>query len=402
MLRAAGRDSASAMTGTGEETRPRLWTPGFAGMLALTLLGFANLAAFYGLEPWLRGRGLGAAQAGFAISAFTLVALLLIPFLAPRITPARAGRCIVAGFGVTLLALPLYLLAQDFPQILALRLLHGLGFVLTLTGIVAAFVAMVPPARAGEAFALFGVADLLPFALLPPLLEASLPWFGGDPAAQYAAMALLQAPALALAIWIARRPPPEAPPAETTAAGRARGAVLLLLAVNTAAFLAHALLFSLAKPRALELGGAAYVGLFFGLQTATIMALRLLVRGAFDRMDQRRLAAGGLTLVALALALLAAPLPPLVLLPAAILAGLGFGAALPLLNALMHRHSPPERRGANLNLMMLTLQLGYLLGPLLGGLAAGVAGYAGAFALAALCLLPALPALLLLPREAGH
>ncbi|MBU8539213.1 MFS transporter [Falsiroseomonas tokyonensis] len=387
------------MMDQGSARRPPLWSAGFAGLLALVLLGFANLAAFYGLEPWLRSRGLGPAQAGLAIAGFTLVALVLIPPLSARITPATAGRCIVAGFAVTLLALPLYALAEGFPALLALRLLHGLGFVLTLVGIITAFVATVPPGREGEAYALFGVADLLPFALLPPLMELSLPRFGGDPAAQYAAMALLQAPALLLAAWIARRPPPAAPPAEAPGpAAPMAHPVRLLLAVNTAAFLAHALLFSLLKPRALELEGAALVGLFFGLQTATIMALRLLAGSAFDRLDQRSTAAAGLGLVALALGALALPLPALALVPLALAIGLGFGAALPLLNALMHRHSPPERRGANLNLMMLTLQLGYLLGPLLGGLAVGLVGYAGAFLLAALSVAAALPALRRLPR----
>jgi MFS family permease len=381
-----------------DQARPALWSAGFAGMLVLTLLGFANLAAFYGLEPWLRGRGLGPAQAGIAIAGFTLVALLLIPPLSARITPATAGRCIVAGFAVTLLALPLYPLAQGFPHLLALRLWHGLGFVLTLVGIITAFVAMVPPARAGQAYSLFSVADLLPFALLPPILEATLAETGGDPAGQYAAMALLQAPAMLLALLIARRPPAAAATTTAEAILPRGGVVWLLLAVNTLAFLAHALLFSLLKPRALELDGAAQVGLFFGVQTATIMALRLLAGGAFDRLDQRRVAAGGLGMVVLALGLLALPLGSGLLLPVALLFGLGFGAALPLLNALMHRHSPPERRGANLNLMMLTLQLGYLAGPLLGGVAVAFAGYGAAFGLAALCLAPALPALLRLPR----
>lgn len=377
--------------------RPALWSAGFSGMLGLTLLGFANLAGFYGLEPWLRGRGLGPAQAGLAIGAFTLVALLLIPPLSARLVPASAGRCIVAGFGVTLIALPLYMLADGFPQLLALRLWHGLGFVLTLVGIVTGFVAMVPPARAGEAYSLFSVADLLPFALLPPILEATLDGFGGDPGGQYAALAMLQAPAMLLALLIARRIPIAAPAGVAPGLPR-QAAVWLLLAVNTLAFLAHALLFSLLKPRALELDGAAQVGLFFGVQTATIMALRLLAGSAFDRLDQRRAAAAGLALVVLALALLALPSGAGVLLPAALLSGLGFGAALPLLNALMHRHSPPERRGANLSLMMLTLQLGYLAGPLLGGLVVGVAGYGAAFGVAALCLAPALPALRRLPR----
>ena len=379
-----------------------MWTGPFAGSLALALLGFANLAAFYGLEPWLRGRGLGAAQAGIAIAAFTLVALVLIPPIARRVKPATAGRCTVAGFGLTLLALPAYALVDGFAALLALRLLHGLGFVLTLVGITTLFVAVVPPARAGEAYSLFSVADLLPFALLPPLMELTLPRFGDDPGMQYAALALLQAPAMALAFFLARRyPPPAEPPVATATSRRGRRRsmpVLILLAANTGAFVAHAVLFTLAKPRALEMDGAALVGLFFMVQTGTIMVLRLTAGGFFDRLDQRRLGALGLALVTLALVLMASPFGANALLPLALLFGLGFGAALPLLNALMHHHSPPEDRGENINLMMLTLQVGYLFGPLVAGLVVSQAGYSAGFLMAALCVAPAIPALLRLPR----
>ncbi|MBX9596166.1 MAG: MFS transporter, partial [Roseomonas sp.] len=319
---------------------------------------------------------------------------------------ASAGWCTVAGFTVTLLVLPLYLVADGFAALVGLRLLHGFGFVLTLVGITTRFVALVPPQRAGEAYSLFSVADLLPFALLPPLLELTLPSFGGDAANQYAAMALLQAPALLLAVVLARR---VAPPSSDVAgapggkAGWRGGPVLALLLINTAAFIAHAVLFSMAKGRALEMGGEALVGLFFALQTGTIMVLRLSAGKLFDRLDQRRASAFGAAVVTLALLLLALPIGGTamgawVLVPVALLLGIGFGACLPLLNALMHRHSPPAQRGANINLMMLTLQVGYLFGPLLGGLVVNWAGYPAAFVMAAVLLAPAVPLLLRLPR----
>lgn len=385
---------------------PRLWRGDFAGVLALALLGFANLAAFYGLEPWLRSRGLDAAQAGGTIAAFTLVALVLMPAVAARVSVASAGWCTVAGFGVTLLVLPLYLVVDGFAGFVGLRLLHGFGFVLTLVGITTRFVALVPPQRAGEAYSLFSVADLLPFALLPPLLELTLPAFGGDAANQYAAMALLQAPALLLAVVLARR---SIGAGSHVAGGAARkagprsGLVWSLLLINTAAFIAHAVLFSMAKGRALELDGEAVVGLFFALQTGTVMVLRLSAGNLFDRWDQRRVSAFGAAVVTLAVLLLALPiggtaLGAWVLVPVALLLGIGFGAMLPLLNALMHHHSPPAQRGANINLMMLTLQVGYLFGPLLGGLVVNWAGYPAAFVMAAVLLAPAAPMLLRLPR----
>ena len=45
-------------------------------------------------------------------------------------------------------------------------------------------------------------------------MELTLPRFGDDSGLQYAAMALLQAPAMALAFYLSRRYPPPAEPPE--------------------------------------------------------------------------------------------------------------------------------------------------------------------------------------------
>jgi MFS family permease len=52
----------------------------------------------------------------------------------------------------------------------------------------------------------------------------------------------------------------------------------------------------------------------------------------------------------------------------AILFGLGWGVALPLLNGLLFDYSDPRLRALNVNLGLEMFQGGFFLGPLLGGL----------------------------------
>ena len=63
--------------------------------------------------------------------------------------------------------------------------------------------------------------------------------------------------------------------------------------------------------------------------------------------------------------------------PAAVLLGCGMGVGSPSLNAFMYELSEPAFRGLNANLMMLSLQGGSFLGPILGGAAVAAWGYDG-------------------------
>ena len=67
---------------------------------------------------------------------------------------------------------------------------------------------------------------------------------------------------------------------------------------------------------------------------------------------------------------------------------IGMGVGSPSLNAFMYELSEPDYRSLNANLMMLSLQGGSFLGPILGSAAVGAYGYDGFLLVgAAACLL---------------
>jgi len=69
------------------------------------------------------------------------------------------------------------------------------------------------------------------------------------------------------------------------------------------------------------------------------------------------------------------------------IAGVGWGVSMPLQAAVMFDISDPRARAMNQNLLMVMMQAGFFLGPLLGGWIISVSGYKALFAcLAALTL----------------
>lgn len=65
------------------------------------------------------------------------------------------------------------------------------------------------------------------------------------------------------------------------------------------------------------------------------------------------------------------------LLPIAVVFGLGMGLSAPALNSLMFVVSEPRFRSFNVNMMMFTVHMGSFLGPLMGGIAVDCMGYGG-------------------------
>ena len=61
----------------------------------------------------------------------------------------------------------------------------------------------------------------------------------------------------------------------------------------------------------------------------------------------------------------------------ALVLGLGMGVGPPSLNTLMFSLSGPQMKAVNSNLMVMALQGGSFLGPILGGMAVGALGYSG-------------------------
>lgn len=390
------------MTDAAQARPERLFTYEYTVLLLAALLGFSNIAVFYGFEAYLARLGIPLAWRGWLLGAEPLAAFCLRPFLSVLITPANAlslARAALVGLGLSLCAYPL---AQGIGGILAVRLFHGLSFVFLVSAVTALLAQVIPKALAGRAFGYFSLSSLVPYAVVPPLAEGLLAWLGREDRV-YAAFSLLTLPALALLGPLGRRlarrakagdPGPGRPSLAMVRETLSLTPVRLALLANLCLFSSTTLIFFFLKPFALGLG-LADPGLFFTVSTGASLAVRVLAGPYFDRLPKGAVLLGALVCLAACLAGFTAASGPARLLALAGGYGLCLGVAMPLLNAVMFGCSPPAMRGTNLNLMLFMMDTAYVFGPVAGAAILAGGGYGPLFLTA--CAVAVAAALLVVP-----
>lgn len=361
--------------------------------MGITFLTFCNVSLFYGLNDYLAARGVPSMWRGVLLGLEPCTALVLRPLVSPFLT-VRNSVTVAAGSLLLLMgALCSYSLAGSIGTLALVRIVHGAGFVLLASALTMLLVASLPPGRTGQGFGVFAIAGLLPYAVLPPAVERLLPLVGDETRvyALFAPALLLALPALPYLRRRILRPGNDGAaalrrptPAEIRADLRAPGVGPLLLA-NGLVFTATTVVFFFMKDL-LESLGALNAGLFFSVSTAATIGVRVLFGKLLDRMDRFAMLLVMLLALSAVIALFSLAGDAGALLALAGAYGTCLGFALPQLNAAMVDVSPAHLRGFNTNLMLFTMDGGYVFGPLLaGGLLAAGATTAHLFVWAAVC-----------------
>ena len=379
--------------------RPPLFTFRFSALCLLMLLAYCNISIFYSLYTYLEGLGIAQQWRGPIISSSALATILCFLFVTPRLTERTAPKAVFVGIGLLIACGLAYLVLHDTLGLLLLRLVNGAGIALLTAAAMTLLVGEIPPERSGQAFGFYSVAMLLPYSIVPAVFDH----LGGllpSAAHGYALMSLALAPAALVNLALLRhRAAQDAAKPRRAEAAQAHGvgfaamlhsvrtpSIGLLLLLNSVYYLNFSALFFLSKSlfAARGLGG---VGLFFSIQTGLMLATRLAATRLFDEVSKPLLILWCYALTALGFAMLWATHGQAMVVATALVLGLGMGVGPPSLNALMFGLSGPQMKAVNSNLMVMALQGGSFLGPILGGMAVGMLGYPGflAVGLAANC-----------------
>lgn len=376
----------------------------FLSLCAISVLAFCNIAIFYGFYAYLTELGIPPAWRGPLLALEPLTALLVRPFLGRFLSLGNGVRFMRAGMALATLSLLCYPFAKTILAIALVRMLHGLGFVTVVGGLLGTLTAFLPRRKSAQGFGLFSVTILLPYALMPPFVELVLPHLPGHGAA-YALAAPLMLPAFLLLRPLGRRtralaaalhPEHQHKPSwAEVRQGLRTPSVALLIAGNLCLVAAHSIVFFFMRDFAVLLG-AGNPGMFFTYANAATITLRVLGGHLLDRVDKGRVLVWAFAGLAGLLPLFGQAGGPLALFGMAALYGSGMALTMPLLNASMLYVSPPKLRAFNANLLMVAVDAGFFAGPFLGGMLlaagwshAGLFCVGGGFMLAAgLCMLP--------------
>jgi len=355
---------------------PKLFSLEFITLCLILIAAFANVSVFYSFYHYLGAIGIPVAWRGFLVGLEPMASFLLRLFVIPWISTRNAVVILMASLVLIIMVSCAYLWALTVPTILMLRIVHGAAFVLLTSAAIALIVQFIPREKSGQAFSIVSISMMIPYAVIPPLSEALLPYVAGE-AVVYAGVSVFPVVSILFIIALkkrlnnilarvdealARRPGRE----EISENFRQRS-VVLLLGIAFLVYLAHAAVFYFTKDLCLQ-NAVGNVGPFFTISMIMMIAVRVFGGAIFDKTNKLLIFQTGLVLLTLCLFLLARIGTHCTLYLLAGLYGMCMGIILPLLNALLFSASAPALRGLNTNLTLFTLDAAYFIMPYVGGL----------------------------------
>jgi len=372
-----GEDPAVAAS-TPAGRREPVWTADFLIVLACTHLIFASYFSTSTTLP-LYLEDADKWQIGLVVGSMGLAGMFMRPLAG--LWADRHGRrlLMVIGAGIAGLSLAAHALSDDPYLLLPLRMVNGVGTVLFITAAFTTVADIVPADRRGIAFGYLAMMNSLSQVYAPWLgLTIARTW-GFTPYFLTAAMVSGLAFLLSSRV-VGGRGGARVEGGLTAAALVSRSTLLpaslfLSLTVTFGAILAFLPL--MAEDR--DLGNP---GLFFVLYGLVVVPLRPVAGAIADRYGRAVVFVPGLAVGGLAMLLLAAASMQWVMLAAAVLFGLGFGAAHTALLAWTVDRAGSERRGVAMSTFGLAWDTGSGVGALTFGLMAAFASYGLVFTMA--------------------
>jgi MFS family permease len=377
--------------------RPRLMSRALLLRFVSVIGASASFYLLLAVVPlYARSAGGGAAGGGAAgmVTGALMASTVAGELATPRLV-LRFGYRRVLGAGLLLLGAPALALSASasLGAVVAVCLVRGLGFALTVVAGGALTAALIPAERRGEGLALVGVVGGVPGLVALPA-GVWLAGHAGYPVV-FAAAALAALAALASLPGLPGLP---GRPAQAAAAGRAigmcaalRNTALLRLAAIFAATTMGAGIIVTFVPLAVPGGSSSLAALALLAQAASATISRWLAGRHGDRHGPAGLLGPGALLAAAGMLVLALTSGPAAVLAGAVLFGAGFGITQNASLTLMYSHVPAAGYGAVSALWNFAYDAGMGAGAAGFGLLAPHAGYPIGFVLAAVPMLAVLP-----------
>ncbi len=333
------------------------------------------------------------AEGGLASSAFILGSTFMRLFAGGIVDAFRRRPLLLVVLAIGCGVAALYLVADSFAALVAIRLVHGATFALASTASMSLAQAVIPVVRRAEGTGFLALSSTVATAATPAL---GIVIVG---AATYEALfwcsVATAACGLVLALFVReeRAAPPRA--RRSRPARVPRGSLLAAPVVPIGVFMlltgmAFAGMVTYLNGFAIERDLLAGAGLFFVAYGGVMIAGRFVLGRLQDRRGDNVVVVPCTLIMALACAILALATEDGHVVLAGALCGLGYGSLMPAAQAIAVHSVPPERMGTGIASLFLFTDIAFGLCPVLLGLAVTACGYEWTFAGGGLLCLVAL------------
>lgn len=361
-----------------------LWSRDFVlaivALVGAQLIYFTLMAymALYAVERF----NVNDATAGFAASSFVLGAALGRMIIGKYLDFIGRKRALLIALSLALVCSLIYPLIDDFGLLILVRIVQGSGFGVSSTTIATTVIAMIPVGRLSEGLGYVALAGTMsnaigPLAAIQLSQYASSLWVFG-----FTVVCALISLVMVLLMRIREREPSDAEHAQKW---RLRPGDLLdarALPVAVVALLAStgfALVMTYLTPYMVGLDLADAASLFFLVWAASMLAVRLFAGRAHDHYGENAVIPAALVALAAGLVVLSVADSLWQFIVAAVLCGLGHGAAIPSLQAVGVNRTTRKRIPVATSTHYLALDTGIALGPVVLGVVVQFAGYEAMF-----------------------
>lgn len=358
----------------------RLWTRDF--ILAITTLVGAQLIYFtlmaymalYAVERF----HVNNAAAGFAASSFVLGAGLGRLLTGKYLDFVGRKRSLLIALALSLVCSLIYPFIDHYGLLILVRIVQGSGFGISSTTIATAVISIIPVGRLSEGLGYVALAGTMSNAIGPLAAIQLNQHTSGLWVFLFTAVCALIALVMVVLMRVREREPSAA---EHARKWRLRPGDLLdarALPVAIVALLAStgfALVMTYLTPYMVGLNLADAASLFFLVWAAAMLAVRLFAGRAHDRYGENAVIPAALIALATGLVVLAVADSLWQFIVAAILCGLGHGAAIPSLQAVGVSRTTRDRIAVATSTHYLALDTGIATGPVVLGVVVQLVGY---------------------------
>ncbi len=379
-----------------------IWTKNFSLMMVVAfLMGVANNMFVGTLPLYVMHHGGDSSLSGIVMSVFTLSALCCRHFWGRMLDKEGRKKVLVIGGIIFTLISVVYNFATTVVLIITIRLIHGIGYGAHSTASGTIVSDVIPKSRLSEGIGYYGISSTLATAVGPALglyisenysfamlfnticllsifsligsffinyektIENEVPSF--DNAADTPALGKMEVKAAKTGRFIE----PSAVPASI---------VTMFVTISMSGIFSFLSAFGMAR-------GISNIGMFFTVYACAILAARLIIGKLSRRMETTRLLLTAMLLAFLALIFLSfAPSLPFVLF-SAVLYGFGMGIILPVMNSILIRQCPADKRGAANATYYSAMDIGFTLGPVVFGVILEFTGFTMVYIASAITIL---------------
>lgn len=355
-----------------------IWSLPYILMIAISLFDtLSYMMVVYVITQYSVDIGIKASVASIIVSAMSVATLVMRPFggrLLDRFNPKKVLTIAFAGVVVTML---LYFVAKSFVALLLVRILHGICYAITTLATVALVGEMLPIEKMGSGMAWYGI-GLVTGITLGSVIGTNLYFGPAGAKGLFTACLIAAVAAFVLCFFIPNKKKAPTAPAQKLPLGQqisgmfcreALPAALcnFLFMFAQAAYGAYIMVFINSMGASV---GA--IGTFYLVWGLALYVARPLAGAIYDKLGLSTAMTFCMVCFAGFLVVVSFTTSPIMTYAAAILGSLGYGGAMPVMQAAANSCASPERRGVANSTQLVGGDVGSFIGTLVAGAIVGI------------------------------